>query len=159
MSLCNFARQSLLIVGLFTSLFFLPVRAHSKVLQTASILPRPTGMPTSERADIVRADKNISAPILIHSVKPRWPKAAQKSSSPETVIVNCYIERDGTTSNVHAVPVTDSPESDANKSTKSLEDSAVEAVKHYKFKPASKDGQPVPVELNVNVTFGSNSNR
>ena len=159
MSLCHFARQSLLIVGLFTSLFFLPVRAHSKLLQTAAILPRPTGMPTPERADIVRADKNMSAPILIHSVKPHWPKAAQKSNSPETVIVNCYIERDGTTSNVHAVPVTDSPESDANNPTKSLDDSAVEAVKHYKFKPASKDGQPVPVELNVNVTFSSNPNR
>jgi protein TonB len=116
-------------------------------------------MPTSERADIVRADQNISAPVLIHSVKPRYPKAAQKSSSPETVIVNCYIERDGTTSNVHAVQVTDSSASEANNSTKSLEDSAVEAVKHYKFKPASKDGQPVPVELNVNVTFISNSHR
>jgi TonB family protein len=158
MSLCYFARQSLLIVGLFTSLFFLPVRAHSKLLQTAAILPRPTGMPTPERADIVRADKNMSAPILIHSVKPHWPKAAQKSNSPETVIVNCYIERDGTTSNVHAVPVPDSSENDVNNSTKSLEDSAVEAVKHYKFKPATKDGQPVSVELNVNVIFSSNPN-
>jgi TonB family protein len=160
MSLCYFARQSLLIVGLFTSLFFLPVRAHSKLLQTASILPRPTGMPTPPpRADIVPPGENMSAPILIHSVKPRWPKAAQKSSSPETVIVNCYIERNGTTNNVHAVRVTASSESDVNNFTKPLEDSAVEAVKHYKFKPATKDGQPVPVELNVNVTFSSNSKR
>jgi TonB family protein len=157
MSLCYFARQSLLIVGLSTSLF-VPVRAHSKSLQTATILPGPTGMSTPPRADIVPPDKNMSAPIVIHSVKPRWPKAAQKSSSPATVIVNCYIERDGTTSNVHAVRVTVSSESDVNNSTKSLEDSAVEAVKHYKFKPATKDGQPVPVELNVNVTFSSNPN-
>jgi TonB family protein len=70
-----------------------------------------------------------------------------------TVFVNCYVERDGTISNVHAVRVTVSSENDINYSAKSMEDSAVEAVKHYKFKPAKKDGQPVVVELNVAVAF------
>ena len=145
------------IAGLSIGFFFLPSCAHSELLQAASIEPGPSGVPAPVRTDIVRAGKDMTAPILIHSVEPRYPADAQRSSSPEIVIVNCYIERDGTTSNVHAVRITVSTESDVNNFAKFLEDSAVEAVKHYKFKPAKKDGKPVPVELNVNVSFNPRS--
>ncbi|MBB5316382.1 energy transducer TonB [Tunturibacter empetritectus] len=147
------------IAGLSIGLFFLPSRAHSELLQAASIEPGPPGIPAPARTDIVPPGKNMTAPILIHSVEPRYPASAQRSSSPEIVIVNCYIELDGTTSNVHAVRITVARESDVNNYAKSLEDSAVEAVKHYKFKPAKKDGKPVPVELNVDVTFSTRSYR
>jgi outer membrane biosynthesis protein TonB len=71
-----------------------------------------------------------------------------------TVIVNCYIEPNGKTSNVHAVRITSDTVDTPNESiTAAFEKSAVDAVMRYKFKPASKDGKPVPVELNVNVSF------
>ena len=34
-----------------------------------------------------------------------------------------------------------------------LDEKAVEAVRQYKFKPAMKNGQPVTVEMNVEVNF------
>jgi protein TonB len=34
-----------------------------------------------------------------------------------------------------------------------LDAKAVEAVEKYQFKPATRDGQPVAVELNVEVNF------
>jgi hypothetical protein len=138
MNLPYLARQFVLFSGLFTSLFVPPLLAHSELLQTTPIEKWPPGVPAPLRTDIVRSDKNMSAPILIHSIEPRWPAAAPKPSSPVTVFVNCYVERDGTTSNVHAVRVTVSSENDINYAAKSMEDSAVETVKHYKFKPAKK---------------------
>jgi protein TonB len=69
-----------------------------------------------------------------------------------------YVDRDGKPTNVHSVRVTylvkEHSSSPPNPSvTASLEDSAAEAVKHYKFKPALKSGKPVRVELNVAVPF------
>jgi periplasmic protein TonB len=34
-----------------------------------------------------------------------------------------------------------------------LDEKAVAAVKQYKFKPATREGRPVPVEVNVEVDF------
>jgi protein TonB len=34
-----------------------------------------------------------------------------------------------------------------------LDESAAEAVRQYKFKPAMKNGKPVMVELNIEVDF------
>jgi protein TonB len=34
-----------------------------------------------------------------------------------------------------------------------LDEKAVEAVKQYKFKPATLQGKPVPVEVNIEVNF------
>lgn len=34
-----------------------------------------------------------------------------------------------------------------------LDEQAVAAVSNYRFAPATKDGQPVPVEIFINVNF------
>lgn len=34
-----------------------------------------------------------------------------------------------------------------------LDEKAIEAVKQYKFKPAMENGEPVPVQLNMEVNF------
>jgi protein TonB len=34
-----------------------------------------------------------------------------------------------------------------------LDENAVEAVRKYRFKPAMEHGQPVPVELNMEINF------
>jgi TonB family protein len=36
---------------------------------------------------------------------------------------------------------------------KGLDEKALEAVKKYKFRPAMRDGKPVPVEIAVQVKF------
>jgi protein TonB len=34
-----------------------------------------------------------------------------------------------------------------------LDEKAIEAVNQYRFKPAMKDGEPVPVRITVEVNF------
>jgi len=34
-----------------------------------------------------------------------------------------------------------------------LDEKAIEAVRTWRFEPAKKDGQPVPVQMNVEVSF------
>jgi len=36
---------------------------------------------------------------------------------------------------------------------KGLDEKAVEAVKQYRFEPAMYEGHPVPVEVNIQVSF------
>ena len=69
--------------------------------------------------------------------------------------MNCYIETDGTPSNVRAVRTTvdQGKNSDDPLIALALADNAVDTVKRYRFKPAKKDGNPVRVELNVTVNF------
>jgi outer membrane biosynthesis protein TonB len=112
------------------------------------------------KKEVTESGKDVSAPILVHWVEPVFSDTAQKTHLNAIVLVNCYVEPDGTTSNVHAVRIT----LEKNKSsadplitqsqlTKEFTDNAVDAVKRYKFKPAIKDGKPVRVQLNVDVRF------
>jgi TonB family protein len=105
--------------------------------------------------EVAKVGKDVSPPVLIHSSEPKLPKEARKAKLGGQVILKCYVEPDGTTSNVH---ITDSKIQGANgpvdeSIVKKLEDSAIGAVKGYRLKPAMKNGQPVRVELNIVVNF------
>lgn len=105
--------------------------------------------------EVTKAGKDVSPPVLIHSSEPKLPKDARKAKLGGSVTVNCYVEPDGTTSNVHITHSTiQGAENPIDESiVKKLEDSAIGAVKSYRFKPSIKNGQPVRVELNVVVNF------
>ena len=74
-----------------------------------------------------------------------------------TVRVKFYVEKDGSTSNISVIGVFDKngaiTDPDSNPILKELEQGAVGAVELYKFKPASKNGQPVRAELTAVVSF------
>jgi TonB family protein len=148
--------RSIMIAGFFTVLSFSSSMAQPELLQETP--PATATQPTTEagKPDVSKAGKDVSAPILIHSVEPKTPEVARKANLLGTVVVNCYIEPDGTTSNVHVIRVKlDKDKGQINDIVaKELEENAVDAVKHYKFKPSKKDGKPVRVELNVDVHFG-----
>jgi Gram-negative bacterial TonB protein C-terminal len=150
-----------IVAGFLAAFSVVPSRAQtasapedSRVVTTA-----PQTAETGKK-EVVKGGKDVSAPILVHAVEPIYSDTAQKTHLNAIVIVNCYIEPDGTTSNVHAVRITlEKNKSSAdplitqNQLTKEFTDNAADAVKRYKFRPAMKDGKPVRVELNVDVRF------
>jgi len=148
---CRYLWRCAMIAGFF-------ILSVSSSAQPSLVQETPTASQPSVEAgklEVYKAAKDVSAPILIHSVEPRLSKAARKAKVRAIVTVNCYIEPDGTTSNVHAVQTLLDKDAGAINEpvTKELEDAAVDAVKHYKLKPSKKDGKPIRVELNVEVPF------
>jgi hypothetical protein len=144
----------------FVMIAGLLISSFSSSAQSSLVQETPTASQSAVEADkleVYKAGKDISAPILIHSVDPKVSKVARRANLRAIVYVNCYIEPDGTTSNVHAAQtMLDINAGPINEPvTKELEDAAVDAVKHYKFKPSKKDEKPVRVELNIVVHFGS----
>jgi hypothetical protein len=124
--------------------------------------PTPTPQTTAvetEEVYKIKAGGDVSAPKLIHSEEPKLSKTLRKSREIQTVWVKLkfYVEKDGTTSNILVVGVFDKngaiADPDSNPTLKELEQDAVEAAELYKFKPGTKNGQPVRVELNVVVSF------
>ena len=107
------------------------------------------GAQTAERpwppAGVYRIDKGIAAPRLVKDVKPNYPAAAMGAKIQGKVIMEAVVLTDGT---VGEVRVTQSLDREFG-----LDDEAVRTLKLWEFKPATKDGTPVPVLVTVEMTF------
>lgn len=90
-----------------------------------------------------RVGGGVSAPRAIYSPDPEYSEEARKAKYQGDVILWVVIGPDG---RVHDVKV-------ARTLGLGLDEKAVEAVKTWRFEPARKDGQPVAVQLNIDVTF------
>lgn len=90
-----------------------------------------------------RIGGDVSAPVLIYQVDPEFSEEARKAKFQGEVLVHLIVDAQGRPTNVKVIrPV-----------GMGLDEKAREAVAQYKFRPARKGGQPVPVELNVAVNF------
>ena len=96
-------------------------------------------------AEIVRTfhDSSVKAPRALHTPEPKYSRSAKNEGIQGTVTLSVVIGTDG---KAHHVKVVKSLEP-------SLDANAIEAVKTWKFAPATKDGQPVAVEMRLEVDF------
>jgi TonB family protein len=97
----------------------------------------------------------VTPPVVIHSVEPKYPEEARAQKlSTGGVVVALVVDTNGNPTDVH---VKNSKVDKVDKSARSveqlLEDNMVDAVRQYKFKPATFQGKPVPIELNVEVNI------
>jgi outer membrane biosynthesis protein TonB len=65
-------------------------------------------------------------------------------------MVELCVEKDGSTSNIRVIQVTNSHGNDAAQK-KELGEKATEIVKHSAFKPAMRKGQPVRVAMTIGI--------
>jgi TonB family protein len=105
------------------------------------------GRAAQEYKDMVSALRkiggNVSSPILIYRVDPEFSAEARQAKIGGVVLVGMIVTPKGVPLNVHVV----------RGIGHGLDEQAVAAVKQYGFKPAMENGNPVPVELNVEVNF------
>ena len=88
-------------------------------------------------------EQGVKAPVLIKEVKPGYTKDAMERGVQGTVEVDAVILTDGT---VGEVTVKRSLDPD-------LDEEAVKATKQWRFKPGTKDGDPVAVQVSIELTF------
>jgi TonB family protein len=84
-----------------------------------------------------------TAPIPIHTVNPEYSEEARKANAGGVVLVNLTVDKKGRPQHVHVVHGVGN----------GLDEKAVDAVRQYKFKPATKNDKPVQEALNIEVNF------
>ena len=86
-----------------------------------------------------------SPPRVIKEVKPEYMDEAKKAGIQGSVLLGVTVEADGS---VGEVTVTRSLDKEHG-----LDEQAVKAVKQWKFEPGRKDGKPVAVLVQIEMTF------
>jgi protein TonB len=83
-------------------------------------------------------------PVLIKEVKPEYTKSAMDRRIQGSVELAVVVQADGTVGDNVRVTKSLDPE---------LDQQAIRAAKQWRFRPGTKDGEPVPVEVNLELTF------
>lgn len=86
---------------------------------------------------------SVRPPTLVYAANPEYPEGARKAKISGNVVVSLIVDPAGEPYNVHV----------ARGLGNELDEKAVEAVQQYRFKPATRNGEPVAVALKVEVNF------
>lgn len=90
-----------------------------------------------------KVGKGVSPPRAIYSPPPEYSKEARKKKIQGTCLLWLIVGTDGNPRDIRLQRTLGY----------GLDEKAIEGVKKWKFEPAQKDGQPVPVQINVEVSF------
>lgn len=85
----------------------------------------------------------ITSPVPLRTPEPEYSEAARKARVTGTVLVSIVVGADGVPRHVAVV----------RGLGLGLDERALEAVAHWLFKPATRNGHPVAVRANVEVNF------
>jgi protein TonB len=85
----------------------------------------------------------VRAPVLTYQPDAEFSEEARKAKFSGNVMVDLIVDEQGNPSHIKV----------ARGVGMGLDEKAVEAVRQYKFKPATKDGKPVKVEVTIDVNF------
>jgi protein TonB len=118
---------------------------------TAAMPPPPMNGPV-EAAPVappmpaapVAAAAADSAPRLLSSPAPRYPRNAQRRGIGGTVLLRVHVGTDGKPEDIDLIEGSGSHD---------LDRAAAEAVRRWRFAPAMRGGQPVEAAVQVPITF------
>ena len=92
---------------------------------------------------VYRVGGGVSPPRAIYQPDPEYSEEARKAKWQGTVVLWVVVGPDGRPRDIRV----------QRSLGMGLDEKAVEAVKTWKFEPAKKDGQPVAVQVNIEVNF------
>ncbi len=90
-----------------------------------------------------RVGGGVSAPRALYAPDPEYSEEARKAKWQGTVVLWVIVGPDGHPRDIRI----------QRSLGMGLDEKAIEAVRQWKFDPARKDGQPVAVQINVEVNF------
>lgn len=90
-----------------------------------------------------RVGGGVSAPRALYAPDPEYSEEARKAKWQGTVVLWVIVGPDGRPRDIRI----------QRSLGMGLDEKAIEAVRQWKFDPAKKDGQPVAVQINVEVNF------
>jgi TonB family protein len=131
------------------------LRMRSQPEQKLGALPQPPKeavLPSSNRSwndlggstpRIDHVGDKVSAPVPLYSPEAHYTPEARKAGITGKCLVSLIVDQQGMPQNIRIIRSLDP----------GLDQNAMDAVAKYRFKPAMKDGQPVPVMVTVEVNF------
>ncbi|MGZ4820828.1 MAG: energy transducer TonB [Terriglobales bacterium] len=90
-----------------------------------------------------RVGGGVSAPRVLYQPDPEYSEEARKAKYQGTVVLWVVVGPDGRPRDIKVQRTLGM----------GLDEKAIEAVRTWKFEPARKDGQPVAVQINIEVNF------
>ena len=89
------------------------------------------------------SDEGVSAPRLVHKVEPDYTNQAKDAKIEGQVVLAIEVGPDGKAHNIQVLRSLD----------QGLDQNAIAALRQWKFKPGTKDGEAVTVRANVEVNY------
>src|SRR5271169_5850468 len=102
----------------------------------------PVAVPKVATPQRVRVSQGVSQGLLVRKVNPVYPPLARQARIQGQVILRAVISKDGSIENLQLVS-----------GHPMLVQSALDAVKQWKYKPYLLNGEPVEVDTEVQVNF------
>jgi len=128
-----------------------PALAPADTVPAGPIFPDPP-LPTLGKDDSTQTAHekvyrvvggDIKAPRAIYDPEPEYTEKARKEHKEGTVLIRMVVGSDGTPRDVKIY----------RSLSADLDESAMNAVKQWKFSPGTKDGEPVAIQLIVEISF------
>ena len=92
---------------------------------------------------VYRAGGDVKAPSLVSKVEPSYSEEARKAKISGSVLLGVVVDQTGVPGDIHVVrPL-----------GYQLDEEAIKAVSKWRFSPGMKDGKPVSVRANIEVSF------
>jgi TonB family protein len=104
-----------------------------------------TGIPPATPPGAVRPGNGVTIPRLIKNVRPQYTAEAMRAKIQGSVLVECVVNTDGTVSDARVIRSLDA--------TFGLDQEAIKAAKQWLFAPGTRNGEPVPVMVSIELTF------
>jgi len=104
-----------------------------------------TGVPTATPAGVFRAGPGVTIPRVLKEAKPQYTAEAMRAKIQGSVVLECVVKTDGTVGNVKVIRSLDA--------TYGLDQEAIKAAQQWVFTPGTRNGQPVPVMVSIELTF------
>lgn len=103
--------------------------------------------PPPQRGPLIAGVGEVTYPERIPEsyIKPTYPDLARKAKIEGMVILQIVVRRDGTIGDITVLR--------APSARLGFEESAIEAVRQWRYKPAMQSGRPVDVYLTVQISF------
>lgn len=137
------SRRSLVFATAATAALLLLVGAAGAAAFPFGDAEPPAKATPAAPSDVLKVGGDVMAPVEVRRVQPTYPEELRNNRVQGTVILSAVIDEKGAVTKVEAV------ESPAPEMTKA----AVEAVRLWTYRPATKKGKPVKVHLTVTVSF------
>jgi TonB family protein len=92
---------------------------------------------------VYRIGNGVTTPRLVYKLEPEYSQEAREAKLQGSVVLAIEVNADGFVQNIQV----------RRGLGLGLDENAMEAIRHWQFSPALKDGQPVPVAATVEVNY------